>query len=530
MRLRTVLNELPLTGYQVQDPSLLGWDVVVSPADYEGRGMEGVVVLATSEQVERLGSPREGEGLVLEYLRGAASELPLRPPTGVVAASGDVAPPEFRDAFLRLVSRSGVLAVSRERLFKAFLSSYDIQQFADHASGVLRNPVLISNTDHKVLASAGDLPQGVRELRDVIASGYVTDEVASLMEADGLIRQARATRVPVVSEKGTTGVRNVSSIIYYHHLELGRLDVFEVRPLTGLDLELVDYAGALAGIMIDRLGVAGERVGMGSTVLADLLDGKLSSVDAMRALVTLLGGADGARYDLVSVVGEEGADRDYYLKAGQVMQACLEDVIWTVRDGSVVLLLTLEKDERPGFDAYDQFENLVLKNRGFCDFLERNGMDAYVCEPFEDFSLAGASLRQCTGLRQALEGRSAQGPRVHFFWHERFAVMGWSAKRDGKLAALLDKRVVAMAAYDRRRHTSYLQTAVMSVRYPGEPVVAAEALSVHRNTYFYRVNKIRELFYLDLKDGDDRLAVAFTARLLEMSEADGLTLEGRNSA
>lgn len=62
----------------------------------------------------------------------------------------------------------------------------------------------------------------------------------------------------------------------------------------------------------------------------------------------------------------------------------------------------------------------------------------------------------------------------------------------------------------------------MSVRFPGSPAEAAEALSVHRNTYFYRVNKIGELFQLDLKDGDDRLALSFTARILEALGEDAV--------
>ncbi|MEE1209593.1 MAG: helix-turn-helix domain-containing protein, partial [Parafannyhessea umbonata] len=74
---------------------------------------------------------------------------------------------------------------------------------------------------------------------------------------------------------------------------------------------------------------------------------------------------------------------------------------------------------------------------------------------------------------------------------------------------------VAMDAYDRVHGAAYLQTAVASVRFPGSPADAAEALSVHRNTYFYRVNKIDELFHLDLKDGDDRLAVSFAAAIME---------------
>ena len=53
------------------------------------------------------------------------------------------------------------------------------------------------------------------------------------------------------------------------------------------------------------------------------------------------------------------------------------------------------------------------------------------------------------------------------------------------------------------------------MEHPGSPAEAAKALNVHRNTYFYRVNKVRELFYIDLKKGEDRLAVAFTARIIE---------------
>lgn len=85
---------------------------------------------------------------------------------------------------------------------------------------------------------------------------------------------------------------------------------------------------------------------------------------------------------------------------------------------------------------------------------------------------------------------------------------------------MLDKRVVAMAAYDREHGTAYLETAIMSVRHPGSPAEAAAALSVHRNTYFYRMNKVRELFFIDLKDGEDRLALSFSAQVMGASRRD----------
>jgi sugar diacid utilization regulator len=79
---------------------------------------------------------------------------------------------------------------------------------------------------------------------------------------------------------------------------------------------------------------------------------------------------------------------------------------------------------------------------------------------------------------------------------------------------MLDKRVIAMNLYDLDHGTAYLETACSTVEFPGSPAEAARALNVHRNTYFYRVNKISELFYLDLRKGSDRLAVAFSHRFL----------------
>lgn len=514
MKLRTVLNELPIRTFEVHGRKQLDSDVVVSPASYEGDGLEGIIRLGTMEDLARLGAPEDGHGVLLVYQQadGASAQKPAA--KTVVYAFGDVTPEEFQAAFNRLVARSGVLAVRRERLFNAYLSSYDIRQFAEAASRALRNPLVISNVDHKILASAGDFPDGAEDVRATIRSGYVAGPVADQMEADGFIRKAREARRAIISEGGTTGVRNVSSIIYHHHLEVGRLDVFEVRHITGLDLELVDYASSLAGIMIDRLGIAGERAGMGSSVFADLLDGKMASPDALRALVSIDKGEAPLRYVLVSVVGEKGADGDYYRKAAQVMYRVLRGNIWAIHGSSVVVLVAQEVGDTVGFAGYEGIESYVLKNREFSAFLETNGMTAYVCDPFDDLADCAAALRQCLELEAALRDQPDGKTCVHFFWQERYAVLASYARRDGRLDGLLDKRVIAMANYDRKHKTSYLRTAVMSVRYPGEPVVAAEALNVHRNTYFYRVNKIRELFYLDLKDGEDRLAVAFTTHLV----------------
>ncbi|MBQ6521688.1 MAG: helix-turn-helix domain-containing protein, partial [Atopobiaceae bacterium] len=103
---------------------------------------------------------------------------------------------------------------------------------------------------------------------------------------------------------------------------------------------------------------------------------------------------------------------------------------------------------------------------------------------------------------------------IVYFWKHRYAVLACLAKTFGQADMMLDKRVVALSLYEADPGTAYLETACRTVEFPGSPAEAAKALNVHRNTYFYRVNKIAELFLLDLKRGEDRLAVAFSTRFM----------------
>ncbi|RRF90811.1 MAG: PucR family transcriptional regulator [Coriobacteriaceae bacterium] len=524
MKLRTILSELPIGGYVVHDEAELGWDMVVSPVWGTGAGTQGVIRLGSVSDLAQDGAPATDQGLMLVYeQRDAQGDAGERDADGrvdpsceesVVRCWGRLCPSDFQDAFLGLVRRSGELAARRNQLFECFLDSYDMRQFARKAASVLGNPVIISNTEHKVLAHAGELPT-TDDVRSVLEAGYITPEVERHMREDGIISSVRAARHSIMSERSGEKDRCVTSIIYHHRLEMGRFDVFEAtHRMTGLDLELVDFASDLAGIMIDRLGAAGGRLGRGSSILQDALEGTFMNEEALRAHLELLGLSPDDAFVLLRVLGPQDANEDYYARAGAIVQRTMPDVAWCVADGALVLLVSLGPSAEVGFDSYERCERRLARDRALAQLLENNDMRAYVCEPFADLASLRQRLGECRELCDAVPPADARS-RVVYLWRHRFEVVAHNSELAGAQDMLLDKRVVAMDAYDREHGTSYLETAVASVRFPGSPADAAEALSVHRNTYFYRVNKIRDLFHVDLKDGDDRLAVSFSAAIME---------------
>ena len=295
---------------------------------------------------------------------------------------------------------------------------------------------------------------------------------------------------------------------------MGRYDVMEKdRPISGIDLELIDYASQLAGIMIDRLGLAGERVGFGSSVLHDLVTGGFVNEETMRSQLGLTHLPSDGSYVMVVLEGQRGANRDYLARIGSIVSRSVRDCLWCVEDGLLCVIAPVGRGETVGFDDYARALRRIGSNTALVSVLENNGLSAYVSEPFAEVGRTAAHLEQCRLLMQ-LESPSVRG-RLCYFWENRFAALAASAGSPERIDMMLDKRVVAMAAYDREHGTSYLETAIMSVRHPGSPAEAAAALSVHRNTYFYRMNKVRELFFIDLKDGEDRLALSFSAQIME---------------
>jgi glucosamine 6-phosphate synthetase-like amidotransferase/phosphosugar isomerase protein len=85
-----------------------------------------------------------------------------------------------------LVLKSGGLAVRREALFRCYLDSYDLRQFARRASEVIGNPVVIGNTDHKVLATAGEIPSDRPDIAATVENGYVSQSVEDHLAGSGI--------------------------------------------------------------------------------------------------------------------------------------------------------------------------------------------------------------------------------------------------------------------------------------------------------------------------------------------------------
>jgi purine catabolism regulator len=88
------------------------------------------------------------------------------------------------------------------------------------------------------------------------------------------------------------------------------------------------------------------------------------------------------------------------------------------------------------------------------------------------------------------------------------------------LRMLRDKMIGNLLKYEERQRADLLQTLEAFFQCHGNHTQTAELLSVHRNTLFYRMNRIAEITGLDLNQPDVRLALHLSLKIHRLLSTD----------
>ena len=112
-------------------------------------------------------------------------------------------------------------------------------------------------------------------------------------------------------------------------------------------------------------------------------------------------------------------------------------------------------------------------------------------------------------------------------WTERMFTDEWNNPLS-RYVVWLDRQnpstVIAYAGYwkrfDEEHHTDYYHTLKLYVKNHLNAVQTAKQLFIHRSTFLYRMEKMKEIANLDLDDFDTLLYVMMTFRMMELEGLD----------
>jgi sugar diacid utilization regulator len=134
------------------------------------------------------------------------------------------------------------------------------------------------------------------------------------------------------------------------------------------------------------------------------------------------------------------------------------------------------------------------------------------------------SLREAQ-LALRLQKASSPAERTSVFADLDVLRMLASVEDLGDVERFARKWLGALADYDERKHTELLNTLVQYLQHGGSYEAASRALSVHRSTLKYRLQRIRELTGLDMTEPETHFNLELAARawvaLQALRGADG---------
>ncbi len=180
-------------------------------------------------------------------------------------------------------------------------------------------------------------------------------------------------------------------------------------------------------------------------------------------------------------------------------------------EGYIIIFVNLT---RFGGDVEEALGNVIY-------FLRDSFLKAGVSNSFTRFQDLSHYYRQSV---IALEVGNQKYP---YKWIHRFDDIALEYLLDqckGELPEPLicSRKILELKQYDEKHNTDYFHTLHVYVKNHLNAVQTAKLLFIHRSTFLYRMEKIREILHIDLNDYDTLLYVMITFRIMEEEHPSSL--------
>lgn len=189
---------------------------------------------------------------------------------------------------------------------------------------------------------------------------------------------------------------------------------------------------------------------------------------------------------------------------GRQLQEEFRNSIFLLEDGAIIMLVTRDDHEVVTL-AETQEQNCYLRT---------DGLFAGMSSAFWDVSQMPYYLRQAKSA--LVLGRKFE-PDKHIFIYDEYRVMDmirqWDDHED--VMRYCYPPLMRLIAYDRKNNTEMTRTLYFYLENMKDTDHVLSTMHIHRNTLFYRLRKIREIFGSDMADAREIMQIELTFEILK---------------
>lgn len=389
---------------------------------------------------------------------------------------------------------------------KCSIDGGNLWEIVKLTSDLVENPVIILDSSFNLL-SYFERPNNPFKLADNL----------QLIEREKVFTKEFTDGIPTSTKKFTLSIKRkfpdengdiVCRVIpiAYSQIIYGYIIVWEVtHKLESIDyiaLESAAQTAAMERVKTKQMIEAQHKMKEG--FYDDLLQGKIASVNAVKSLAEIHG-MNPLRNHICAIINTKDASREMLNEiiniCMDVAMKCRRRVRSIVRENNVLMFIELEESEsryEPSMEVRGFLERLDLNINSTCKNLSYRIGVSNVCT---DFLTIGKSCL----LAQDVLRISAKLPTTEgvFYFNDLISYHLLDSTLDrNRLRSFFDATLGSLRDYDKMNKTELMSTLESYFMANGNVSIASKAMFIHRNTFIYRIEKIKQILLNDLKDAE----------------------------
>ncbi|MCR5083794.1 MAG: helix-turn-helix domain-containing protein [Parasporobacterium sp.] len=407
-----------------------------------------------------------------------------------------------------MIRDSIVLSNNMFALLNIATSSSSLQKITEEAAKVLENPILLVDSNYKILSSKIDNVSKTSKLNEQKNLDYVLDEHIAFIRKSRLFDKTRESKYPYYTKGSTEKEGWITSLVFVHGIEVAHVVVIESnKTLKDNDLEYVNFLCRIYSMELQKNSRFGEDESQKhSYFLSDLLDGHLKDVSVIKQRVKNLNWKTTPNMFVMTV---SGVNAEIFDKKAQLISKQINNFFpysrWIIHEGRIVFLLFLAGPTPEEITGRDEVE----------EYLRINNLNASVSRCFHSFLEVRKHFDE-TLIATEFGTKFKPKSHVHFYQDYVCQHIGRIVAEHYNLKDFYHPAVVEINEYDKKHKTNLLETLKEYIDHPDNPTIVSEHLFVHKNTLFYRMNKMKEIFGINLSDGEERLKIHITLKFMDL--------------
>ena len=396
-------------------------------------------------------------------------------------------------------------------LLTEYAKGLGLGHLIDSAYAILKSPIIVVDNSYRILGMYhGQEIDNRHDLEEQRATGYLSTHNIERLKRDRIYEQARSLSGPFYSKGPDEQYAWITLMLQISGIEVASLSFMESdHPFTTYDMQYMKLFSDLVVLELQKNDAFSSNGALHkNALLSELLEERIKDKHILNLRMSQLNWILHPYYNILTIFDKKKSLKEQLRLVIRQLNGMME-FEYVLYDYRLVLLIPQTVETAP---------TLTDSNK-LIDFLKINDLFAIVSQRFSNLLELKTYYDQTSELYQQLPRKNKNNP-LRYFDDYLFLHMYHILDRHTRIQSFYHPTIIKMIEYDQLHNTQFIETLGVYLQNMDKPKQCAELLFIHKNTLYYRLSKIKELFQLDLSDGSQRLHIHLTLKLLFQSDHD----------